>query len=134
MNIDQAITEFENRRGKKYSQGDSQKIRAVVAELRLSQFDIQGDGAGSELVYDIDNVLHIHPTMLVAGTPYKDSFNRGPEPYVKYPHFFQLEGWSRDSAATREKGGVTEVLCATNFMWVPVNTECLCGQVHQLEN
>jgi len=134
MNIDEAIMEFENRRGKKYSHGDLQKIRAVVAELGLSQFDIQGDGADSAFVYDIGKVLHIHPTMLVAGTPYKDSFNRGPEPYVKFPHFFQLEGFSRDGAAMHEKGGVTEVFCATSFTWVPVSTECLCGQVHQLES
>jgi hypothetical protein len=132
MNITEAIEAFETLRKKKYPNADVAKIIATAQELGLTDFVVHSKGSSTEkfdYIYDVQHILHIHPTMLVAGQPYADS--QAESKYDKFPHLFKLQGWIEDG---EEIGGVTTVLCPTNFTRVPVNTECACGEVHQVEN
>ena len=132
MNITEAIEEFETLRKKKYPNADVAKIIATAQELGLTDFEVHLKGPNSktpDYIYDVQHILHIHPTMLVAGQPYADS--QAESKYDKFPHLFKLQGWIEGD---EEIGGVATVLCPTNFTRVPVNTECACGEVHQAEN
>ena len=77
--------------------------------------------------------LSIHRTMIVSGKQFKESFNRGPNPYPDYPHFYALSGFTDKTNGQRLKNGVVEVLCAKEFVWVPVGNECRCGDFHEEE-
>lgn len=134
MNITEAIEEFETLRKKKLPNADVAKIIATAQELGLTDFEVHLKGSNPktpDYIYDVQHVLHIHPTMLVAGQPYTDSTDRGENPFPKFPHFFELQDWTEEDP---DKGSVATVLCPTNFTRVPVNTECACGEVHQAEN
>ena len=92
MNIQRALTEFEQGRKKKLTQADRAKIISVVEELNLRTFEVRyrNNGATPVFIRDTADILHIHSTMLVAHENFTSSRNRGPKPYKKYPHFFPL--------------------------------------------
>ena len=92
MNIQRALTEFEQGRKKKLTQADRAKIISVVEELNLRTFEVRyrNNGATPVFIRDTADILHIHSTMLVAHEKFTSSRNRRPKPYKKYPHFFPL--------------------------------------------
>jgi hypothetical protein len=92
MNIQRALTEFEQGRKKKLTPADKAKIVSVVEELKLRTFEIRYRNSGATPVFirDTADTLHIHSTMLVAQRRFRNSVNRGPKPYKKHPHFFAL--------------------------------------------
>ena len=92
MNIQRALTEFEQGRKKKLTQADRAKIISVVDELKLRSFEVRyrNNGATPVFIRDTADILHIHSTMLVAVKKYRGSVNRGPKPYKKYPYFLPL--------------------------------------------
>ena len=92
MNIQRALTKFEQGRKKKMTPADKAKIISVVEELKLRTFEVRyrNNGATPVFIRDTADTLHIHSTMLVAQKRFTSSVNRGTKPYKKYPHFFAL--------------------------------------------
>ena len=133
MNIEEAIAEFENQHHKKYSAKDKKKILDVVQELQITEFKVTVDHISNIKtgVVNLANEIGIHSTMIVAGTPFSSSTDRGPEPYEHRPHHFGLEGWSDDGHRKTESSGIVYVTCPVTTYKVPANTECECGEVHK---
>jgi hypothetical protein len=128
MNLEEALKAFESTRTKKHSANERQKICEVVEELGISYFKVEKDhisGVGKE--------IGIHRTMIVAGERFHESTDRGPAPYPKRPHFYPFSTFSGTTSGQRVENGVIEVLCSSEFVWVPVGKECRCGEFHEEE-
>ena len=126
LNLEQAIAAFGASRKKEYSAGDVSKMRAVAAELGLNEFE-----AKAKFVRDVNDILHIHPDMLVARQPYHESRDRGVNPYFHYRHFFQLAGWSNKGSRSIESKGIEKVLCPVAFVGVLPDVVCdYCEEIH----
>ena len=127
MDLDAAITEFERRRGKKYSAADRRVITETCSELGAEGFAVRPDG---EIVSDREDIVHIHPTMIVARHQFKGSVKRD----TFYPHFVYfraLDNWVDRSGFLRGKGAADEVTCPKCFMTVPRGSECTRdGSIH----
>ena len=120
MNINDAIKTFESQGHNKFSPADKKKIIAVVEEHGFSDFEVT-----SQFITDVSDALHIHSTMIVSGNPYAESFDRGPDPYPKYPHFYKLTGWTDQSHGANETVGT--IGCPECHRPVPKTGECECG-------
>ena len=98
MNIQRALTEFEQGRKKKLTQGDLEKIISAVKELKLQTFEVRYRNSGETPVFirDTSDILHIHSTMLVSHRKFTGSTNRGSKPYKKYPYFFPLSEFVKE--------------------------------------
>jgi len=132
MNIDEAIKEFMSNRTTKYSQFDIGLIKAVVNELGLVEFEIYSTLQKLNLfIRDLDNNVHIHPTMIVSRLHFLGSTS--PSRYPGHPYIFTLDNRSQDGSETKQKTGVSKVFCSKEFIWIPVGVECLCGEVHELD-
>ena len=142
MNIEEAITEFENQHHKKYSAQDKKKILDVVQELQITEFKVTVDHISNIKtgVVNLANEIGIHSTMIVAGLPFAGSEFRAFNPDAKAGEFkgykhrtqhFGLDGWSDDGAGKPESSGIVYVTCPVTTYKVPANTECECGEVHK---
>jgi hypothetical protein len=128
MQLEEAMKEFESNHSKRFSDAEINKIHAVANELAVTEFKVFRDR-----VTDGSATLNIHRTMIVASEPFEGSVDRGPTPYVFFPHFFPFSGFTDRTNGQRIKSGVLEVFCASEFVWVPVNRECRCGDIHDEE-
>jgi len=88
MNINEAMDAFRGSKTRKYSAADRATIEAVAGELELDEFRVKKD-----FITDVDDFLHVHPTMIVAAHPFKNAVDRGLDPYPKHRHFLALERW-----------------------------------------
>ena len=126
LNFDEALAAFGATRNKEYPVSDISKMKAITLELGLTEFEVK-----ARFIRDIDDVLHIHPDMLVARKPFSGSRDRGVEPYPNYPHFFQLAGWSNKGSKPNESGGIPKVLCPVAFVRVLPEVVCdYCEEIH----
>ena len=74
MNIEEVIAQFESEHKGKYSIEDRERILTAVRDLGLSEFSIRyrkdvknADGNPYSIYfYDKSNMIHVHPTMIVA--------------------------------------------------------------------
>ena len=89
MNLENALREFMSSRQRGYSAADQKCIYEVVNFLGLNNvFEVKDD-----YVTDPEQVIHIHPRMIVASRPFPGSINRGSRPYPVHTHFRKLSGW-----------------------------------------
>ncbi len=132
MNIDEAIKEFKSNAATKYSHADISLIKAVVDELGVVEFEIYSTTQKLDLfIRDLDNNVHIHPTMIVSKLQFSGSTI--PSNYTGHPYIVTLDDWSQDGIQTKQKTDVSEVFCNERFIWIPVGVECQCGKVHELD-
>jgi hypothetical protein len=129
LNLDEALIAFGTTRNKEYPMSDISKMKAVIEELGLSEFE-----AKAKFIRDVGDILHIHPDMLVAGEAFSGSRDRGVDPYPNYPHFFQLSGWSNKGSKLMESPGTPKVLCPVGFVKVVPGVVCdYCEEIHPKE-
>ncbi len=114
MNIDEAIKEFMSNRTTKYSQSDIGLIKAVVNELGVVEFEIYSAPQKLNLfIRDLDNNVHIHPTMIVSKLQFFGS--TFPSKFPIHPYIVTLDGWLRDGIETQQKTGVSKVFVVKNL-------------------
>ena len=132
LDLAQAIIAFGDSRKKKYPSNDISKMTEVAQEFDLAEFEVR-----AKFIQDVNDILHIHPDMLVARRPFQGSRDRrltNDNPYPNYPHFFQLSGWSNSGSKSLESKGIPKVLCPEWGMRVPPDKECgFCGGIHPKE-
>jgi len=132
MNIDEAVKEFKSNSTTKYSQSDIGLIKAVVNELGLVEFKIYCAPQKLNIyIRDLDDNVHIHPTMIVSRLHFLGS--TFPSKWPIHPYIVTLDGWVQDGLETQQKTGVSKVFCNEEFIWIPVGVECQCGKVHELD-
>ena len=129
LDLDQAITAYSDSRKKKYPSNDVSKMTAVAEEFGIAEFEVK-----AKFVRDVDDILHIHPDMLVARQPFQGSRDRrltDDNPYPNYPHFYQLSGWSNAGSKALESKGIEKVLCPVGFVGVLPGVVCdYCEEIH----
>jgi hypothetical protein len=129
FDLSQAIIAYGDSRKKKYPSNDVSKITAVAEEFGLAKFEVK-----AKFVRDVNDILHIHPDMLVARQPFQGSRDRrltNDNPYPNYPHFFQLSGWSNTGSKALESQGIEKVLCPVGFVGVLPDVVCdYCEEIH----
>ena len=129
FDLSQAIIAYGDSRKKKYPSNDISKMTTVVEELGLAKFEVK-----AKFVRDVDDILHIHPDMLVARRPFQGSRDRrltDDNPYPNYPHFYQLSGWSNTGSKSLESKGIEKVICPVAFVGVLPDVVCdYCEEIH----
>ena len=129
LDLDRAITAYSDSRKKKYPSNDVSKMTAVAEEFGLAEFEVK-----AKFVRDVDDILHIHPDMLVARQPFQGSRDRrltDGNPYPNYPHFYQLSGWSNAGSKALESKGIEKVICPVAFVGFLPNVVCdYCEEIH----
>jgi hypothetical protein len=84
----------------------------------------------TDYVTDVDDEFHIHPTMIVARSPFRGSIDRGPEPYKSFPHFVQLPNFE-NGQKTKAKPGVKTSTCPKTGAVQPAHVACpTCDILH----
>lgn len=124
MKLVEAILGFEKQRKGSFSKSDRERIVAVAEELRLNDFGlyIVPSKKYPQFIRDVDDVLHVHPTMMVASRPFNGSTDRGVDPYPKYPHHCVLTEWIFD------KGKAGRPVCPGCHIEVRLEGTCeFCG-------
>ena len=124
MNLESALSEF--RKGlSPFSARATEMIRQALAQHTEKQFVVKAD-----YVSDVDDVFHIHPTMIVARSAFHGSLDRGPEPYKSFPHFLQLPNFEYSQKA-KSKSGVKTSTCPTTGAIQPAHVTCpTCDILH----
>jgi hypothetical protein len=124
MNLESALSEF--RKGlSSFSARATEMIRLALAQNTEKQFEVKAD-----YVSDVDDVFHIHPTMIVARSAFHGSLDRGPEPYKSFPHFLQLPSFEYSQKA-KSKSGVKTSTCPTTGAIQPAHVTCpTCDILH----
>jgi hypothetical protein len=80
---------------------------------------------------DHQGTIRIHPTMVLAKKCFAGSRDRGSKPNPIHRHHLPLVGWTDKSGGHPETlRRDREVFCQTEFLWVPIGTECPCGERH----
>lgn len=125
MNIEEVIAQFESEHKGKYSIEDRERILAAVKSLDVSEFSIRyrkdvknADGSPySVYFYDKENLVHVHPTMVVAKREF-DGFQPGVRTkYSSFPHMVQLSNWATPSKSGRP-------ICPHCFVEIPLVGRC----------
>lgn len=120
MNLDDAIVAFEGQRKGNFSKDDRARIVSTAQELKLDRFELYVVPSKKYplFVRDLDDVLHIHSTMMVASQPFSGSTDRGADPYPKYPHHLALTEW------VFEKGKSGHPVCPACHIEIPLVGKC----------
>jgi hypothetical protein len=129
MNLEEAIEKFQAKRKGRFSPDDKQLIVATAGELNLSNFEIKqrldvktknGDPY-SVYIYDVEDIVHFHPTMIVSRTEFDGRDLERKSKYKPYPHFAELSNWIID-----EKND--DLICPECFLVIPLVGICgSCG-------
>jgi hypothetical protein len=129
MNIKEVIAQFENEHKGKFSKEDYELITTAMSSLGLTDFLIKyrndykaSDGTHySPYFYDESNLIHVHPTMIVAKCEF-DGFEPGRKSkYKPYPHMVKLSNWTSEKDARRPN-------CPHCFIEIPLVGQCgRCG-------
>jgi hypothetical protein len=129
MNLEEATERFESDRKGRFSPNDKQLIVAIAEELGLVNFAIKqrhdvktksGDPY-SVYIYDENDVVHFHPTMVVCRREFSGRDPQKKSKYKTYPHFVQLSQWITD-------GTTDDVICPECFLVIPLVGICgSCG-------
>ena len=128
MNLDEAIRTFEQLKNSKFSKDDISTIKGIADFLVVTEFKMQNPDTGGDHFHDLDDQMHVHPTMIVARSQFPNSVDRGPEPFPKYPFFIELSKWSGGVRRTSIGSEVLHKLCPTDFIQIPINGQChMCG-------
>ena len=125
MNIKEVIAQFENEHKGKFSKEDYELITAAMSGLGLADFSIKyrndvknSDGSHySPYFCDESNLVHVHPTMIVAKCEF-DGFQ--PEIKSKYrawPYMAKLSNWTSGKDAGRP-------ICPHCFIEIPLIGQC----------
>jgi hypothetical protein len=89
MNLEDALSHF--RAGRRpYTAADLRVIAEVVSALKVGDFFT----VKKDYVTDPNDIVHIHPRMIVAAKSFPGSTHRGPKPYPVQQHFRKLSHWS----------------------------------------
>jgi len=120
MNLSDGIATFEDQGKGRFSKKDRALIVATADELGLVEFNLYVVPSKKypQFIRDVDDVLHVHPTMMVSGQPCSGSTDRGTHPYPKHPHHLALAGW------VFEKGKLGHPICPECNIEVPATGQC----------
>jgi hypothetical protein len=129
MNLEEATDRFESCRKGRFSPEDKQLIVVIAEELGLVNFEIKqrpdvktksGDPY-SVYIYDENDVVHIHPTMVVCRREFSGQVSKKMSKYKTYPHFVQLSQWITN-------GKSDDAICPECFLVIPLVGICgSCG-------
>jgi hypothetical protein len=124
MNLESALQEF--RKGlSPFSASAIDMIRDALGAHITREFLVKRD-----YVMDGDDDFHIHPTMIVARSPFPNSYDRGPDPYKSFPHFLQLPNFSPAQQAPA-KPGIKTSTCPKTGAIQPAHVVCpTCELIH----
>lgn len=129
MNINEVISQFEIEHKGKYSTEDYELITAVVRDLGLTNFLIKyrndvknSDGSHySVYFYDESNIIHVHPTMIVAKCEFEGFQPAVASRYASYPCMAKLSNWTTQKETRRP-------ICPLCFIEIPLVGHCgSCG-------
>jgi hypothetical protein len=129
MNIKEVIAQFENEHKGKYSTEDYELITDAVQSLGLRDFIIKyrndvknSDGTHySIFFYDESNLIHVHPTMIVAKCEFRGFQPERKSKYSTYPYMVELSNWTTQKDARRP-------MCPHCFEEIPLVGQCgRCG-------
>ncbi len=125
MNIEEVISQFEIEHKGKYSAEDHDLITAAVQDLGLTNFSIKyrndvknSDGSHySVYFYDESNLIHVHPTMIVAKREFDGIQPLKRSKYPRYPYLVELSNWISEKDACRP-------ICPHCFIEIPLIGQC----------
>jgi hypothetical protein len=129
MNIKEVIAQFEKEHKGKYSTEDYELITSAVQSLGLTDFSIKyrkdlkkPDGSYySPYFFDESNLIHVHPTMIVARCEFRGFQAERKSKYSLYPYMVELSNWSTQKDARRP-------MCPHCFEEIPLVGQCgRCG-------
>lgn len=152
MDISAANKDF-SKQHPRYVIADHGKVVSVVEELGLAHFLIcDGMFVDAELpectelliengeyilretgetLLERKDTIRIYPTMIVSKKKFHGSIFRPSESYPDHPHFYPLSNFVHDRL-TRDRDIKPEtIVCPVTNLEVPINFECLCGEVHK---
>lgn len=124
MNLQDAIIAFEKLRKGSFSESDRARIFATVEELGLTVFNLYEVPSKKypQYIRDVDDILHVHQTMMVASRSSSGSIDRGLHPYPSHPYHSALSGWIHD------KGQSGRPVCPSCHLEIPLVGQCEdCG-------
>jgi hypothetical protein len=125
MNLDEVIAQFETEHKGKFSKSDREAIVTALKSLDVKDFFIsyrkdvktkEGKNYSTYFQDELD-VVHVHPTMIVARTEFKGADSTGRSKYRMYPYITQLSGWATKADATRP-------ICPNCFLTIPLIGVC----------
>ena len=129
MNLTEVIELFQSKRKGSFSQQDRETIMRTMSELGLSQFDIKyrhdvitkSGEPYSIYFHDVDDIVHVHSTMVVARTRFSLAESSKVSRYARYPYIAILSHWV--SIETTEP-----LMCPNCFLILPLIGMCdQCG-------
>lgn len=120
MTLEEAIAAFEKQRKGVFSKEDRARVMATAAELGLVQFELNEVPSKKypQFIRDVEDVLHVHRTMLVARRSFSGSTDRGVDPYPAYPHHLSLTEW------IMEKDVSGRAVCPSCHIVIPLVGRC----------
>ena len=129
MKLTLALSTFETSH-RKFTLADRVKIIEVVAELGLSEADFTtGDGFLFDTDWQSYSGFTASEQEAISAIEY--SINRGSKPYKIYRHFYELGSWvDKDGSSNSNFPRFNEIKCPTLNIYVPVGSECQCGERH----
>lgn len=129
MNLEEVIARFESEHKGTYSKSDRETIVAAINSLGLTDFFISyrkdlkmKDGTHYSTYFrDEADVVHVHPTMIVARVEFKGSDPTNMSKFPRYPHMAQLSSWITKDDHSRP-------ICPHCFVDIPLINLCgICG-------
>lgn len=129
MNIEEVISQFETEHQGKYSKEDYELITTAMRNLDLVDFSIKyrndlrtSDGSHYSIYFhDKSNLIHVHPTMIVAKQEFEGFQVGRKSKYLTYPYMVELSKWNSEKGACRP-------ICPACFIEIPLVGQCgMCG-------
>lgn len=129
MNIDEVISQFETEHKGRFSTEDRQTITGAVHDLGLTEFsikyrdDVKTADGGRYSVYFFDemDLIHVHPTMIVAQCEFNGFQQSMRSKYPRYPFIAELSNWTSRPEERRPS-------CPHCFIEIPLVGQCgICG-------
>ena len=133
MNIKEVIAQFENEHKGKYSKEDYELIATAMSGLGLTNFSIKyrndvktSDGTHySIFFYDEADLVHVHPTMIVARCEFIGFEPEIRSKYRTWPYMTKLSNWTTDGMNGKD---VRQPICPHCFIAIPLVGQCgVCG-------
>jgi len=125
MNLDEVITQFETEHKGKYSKSDREAIVIALKSLGVMDFfisyrkDVKTKDGNFYSTYfrDEQDVVHVHPTMIVARTEFEECDPAKRSKFPAYPYTTQLSSWISKEDSVRP-------VCPNCFLTIPLIGVC----------
>ena len=125
MNLDEVIAQFETEHKGKYSKSDREAIVTALTSLGVGGFfisyrkDVKTKDGNYYSTYfrDAEDVVHVHPTMIVARAEFEGSDPTTTSKFPTYPYMAHLSSWI-------SKDDTTRPICPNCFLTIPLIGVC----------